>query len=182
LPTLKLLITIKMKKILRPALVIMLCAVMSIGFSQANAKLGYIDSNELLEMMPAKDSIQTVLQDYGKSLENQLQTMYAEYQTKVQDYQANSSTMSDIIRQTKEKELADLETRIQTFQQQADTDLQDKQAKLLQPLLDKAKNAITAVAKENGYTYIFDVGTGAFLYYEKGDNIMPLVKVKLGLK
>ena len=171
-----------MKKILRPLLLIMLCAVMSIGFSQGNTKLGYIDSNELLEMMPGKDSIQNVLKEYGKSLENQLQTMYAEYQTKVQDYQTNSGTLSDIIRQTKEKELADLETRIQTFQQQADTDLQDKQVKLLQPLLDKAKNAITAVAKENGYTYIFDVGTGAFLFYEKGDNIMPLVKAKLGLK
>jgi outer membrane protein len=170
-----------MKKLLRPFLVIMFCAVMSIGFSQVNAKLGYIDSNELLEMMPGKDSIQTALQDYGKSLENQLQTMYTEYQTKVQDYQANSRTMSDIIRQTKEKELADLETRIETFRQQADADLQEKQVTLLQPLLDKAKNAINAVAKENGYTYIFDVGTGAFLYYEKGDNIMPLVKTKLGL-
>ena len=171
-----------MKKILRSTLLIMFCAFMSVGFSQVNAKLGYIDSNELLELMPGKDSIQTVLQDYGKALENQLQTMYGEYQTKVQDYQANSSTMSDIIRQTKEKELADLETRIQTFQQQADTDLQDKQVKLLQPLLDKAKSAITAVAKEGGYTYIFDVGTGAYLYYEKGDNILPLVKAKLGLK
>jgi len=182
LPTLKLLITKNMKKFLRPALVIILCALMSLGYSQVNAKLGYIDSNELLEMMPGKDSIQKVLQDYGKSLETQLQTMYAEYQTKVQDYQANSRTMSDIIRQTKEKELADLETRIQTFQQQADTDLQDKQVAMLQPLLDKAKSAITAVAKENGYTYIFDVGTGAVLFYEKGENIMPLVKVKLGLK
>jgi outer membrane protein len=171
-----------MKKIFRPVLVTVFCAVMSIGFSQTNAKLGYIDSNELLEMMPGKDSVQTVLQDYGKALENQLQTMYAEYQTKVQDYQANSNTMSDIIRQTKEKELADLETRIQTFQQQADTDLQEKQVELLQPILDKAKNAITAVAKENGYTYIFDVGTGAFLYFEKGDNVLPLVKAKLGLQ
>ncbi len=67
------------------------------------------------------------------------------------------------------------------FSQQADTDLQEKQVTLLQPLLDKAKNAINTVAKENGYAYIFDVGTGAFLYYEKGDNIMPLVKAKLGL-
>lgn len=163
-------------------MVIALSAVMSAGYSQVNAKLGYIDSNELLELMPGKDSIQTALQDYQKTLETQLQTMYAEYQTKVQDYQTNSRTMSDIIRQTKEKELADLETRIQTFQQQADTDLQNKQVELLQPLLDKAKNAINTVAKENGYTYIFDVGTGAFLFYDKGDNILPLVKAKLGLK
>jgi outer membrane protein len=171
-----------MKYVLRSVLLFAFFFMMSAGYSQVNAKLGYIDSNELLEMMPGKDSIQTALQDYGKSLENQLQTMYAEYQTKVQDYQANRNTMSDIIRQTKEKELADLETRIQTFQEQADTDLQKKQVEMLQPLLDKAKNAIEDVARENGYTYIMDVGTGAFLFYEKGDNIMPLVKTKLGLK
>ncbi|MBW6459242.1 MAG: OmpH family outer membrane protein [Bacteroidales bacterium] len=171
-----------MKLHLRTILVIMMCAFFSTGFSQVNAKLGYIDSNELLDIMPGKDSIQNVLVNYGRTLETQLQTMYAEYQTKIQDYQANSRTMSDIIRQTKEKELVDLETRIQTFQQQADTDLQNKQVELLQPMLDKAKNAIQAVAKENGYTYIFDVGTGAFLYFEKGDNILPLVKAKLGLK
>ena len=179
---LKFLIQFQMKNLLRPFLVIMLFASLSVGYSQVNAKLGYIDSNELLEMMPGKDSVQNAIQSYGKTLENQLQAMYSEYQTKLQDYQANSRTMSDIIKQTKEKELADLETRIQTFQQQADQDLQDKQMELLQPLLDKAKNAINSVAKENGYTYIFDVGTGAFLYYEKGDNILPLVKAKLGLK
>jgi outer membrane protein len=171
-----------MKNILKLSLVVLLCAIMGMGYSQVNAKLGYIDSNELLEMMPGKDSVQNVLKDYQKTLETQLQTMYGEYQTKVQDYQTNSATMSDIIRQTKEKELADLETRIQTFQQQADTDLQDKQVTLLQPILDKAKSAVTAVAKENGFTYIFDIGTGAFLYYEKGENILPLVKAKLGLK
>ncbi len=171
-----------MKHLLRSFFIIAFFVVMGFGYSQTNAKLGYIDSNELLEMMPGKDSIQNALQTYSKSLETQLQTMYGEYQTKVQDYQTNRNTMSDIIRQTKEKELADLETRIQTFQEQADADLQKKQVDLLQPLLDKAKNAIEAVARENGYTYIFDVGTGAFLFYEKGDNILPLVKAKLGLK
>lgn len=171
-----------MKYILRSAVLVAFYFMMTAGYSQVNAKLGYIDSNELLEMMPGKDSIQNALQDYGKSLESQLQTMYGEYQTKVQDYQANRNTMSDIIRQTKEKELADLETRIQSFQEQADADLQKKQVEMLQPLLDKAKNAIEAVARENGYTYILDVGTGAFLYFEKGDNIMPMVKTKLGLK
>ncbi len=171
-----------MKNLFKVALILTFALFLGHGYGQTNAKLGYINSTELLEMMPAKDSIQKAIEEYGKSLQNQLQTMYLEYQTKLQDYQTNSRTMSDIIRQTKEKELADMETRIQDFQQQADTDMQDQQAKLLQPLLDKAKKAIEDVAKENGYTYIFDAGVGVLLYYEKGDNIMPLVKAKLGLK
>ena len=150
--------------------------------SQTNVKLGYIDSNELLEAMPEKDSIQSSLETYGKSLENQLQAMYLEYQGKVNDYQANAATMSDIIRQTKEQELADMEARIQEFQRQADTDLQNKQMELLDPLLKKAREAIKIVAEENGYTYIFDAGVGTLLYFEKGDNILPLVKANLGIQ
>lgn len=171
-----------MKKLSRSLIVIAFALFTSFGFSQTSAKLGYIDSNELLDMMPGKDSIQQVLTNYGKTLESQLQTMFQEYQNKLADYQANVNTMSTIIKQTKEKELADLETRIQDFQQQADVDLQNKQMELVQPLIDKARKAIDEVARENGYTYIFDAGMGALLFYEKGDNILPLVKKKLGLQ
>jgi outer membrane protein len=171
-----------MKKLFRSLIVVAIILISSLGFAQTSAKLGYIDSNELLEMMPGKDSIQLVLQEYGKTLETQLQTMYQEYQNKLADYQTNVNTMSTIIKQTKEKELADLETRIQDFQQQADQDLQNKQMELIEPLVTKARKAIEEVARENGYTYIFDVGMGSFIYYEKGENIMPLVKQKLGLQ
>lgn len=170
-----------MKKFLKTALILGFLVFSCSVFSQATLKLGYIDSNELLDLMPGKDSIQQAIQAYGKSLESQLQAMYGEYQTKLQDYQSNQRTMSDIIRQTKERELADLETRIQDFQQQAETDMQNKQVELLQPLIDKARKAIEDVGRENGYTYIFDAGVGTLLYFEKGDNILPLVKKKLGL-
>jgi outer membrane protein len=51
----------------------------------------------------------------------------------------------------------------------------------LKPIIDKAKKAIEDVAKENGYTYIFDSSVGVLLYYENSDDIMTLVKKKLGL-
>ena len=90
--------------------------------------------------------------------------------------------MSDLIRQTKEKEITDLQARIQAFQQSADQDLGAKQAELFNPLIEKVKNAISDVARENNYNYIFDVGTGALVFYENGDDVLPLVKVKLGVK
>ena len=170
-----------MKKLLTVLLVAVGILMAYPVISQTNAKLGYIDSNELLDAMPEKDSIQQTLIQYGKALEDQLQAMYLEYQTKLNDYQVNAASMSDIIRQTKEKELADMENRIQEFQQQADTDLQNKQMELLDPVLKKVRQAIQDVARENNYTYIFDAGVGTLLYFEKGDNILPLVKVKLGL-
>jgi outer membrane protein len=152
-----------------------------IGFAQTNAKLGYIDSNKILTEMPETDSLSNELKNYADYLDQQMQTMGQEYQKKVQDYQQNVAGMSDLIRQTKEKEITDLQQRIQAFQASADQDLQNKQQELFNPLIQKIKDAITAVGKENGYNYILDVGTGAVVYYQ-GDDIMPLVKKKLGIK
>ena len=151
------------------------------SFSQGTVKFGYIDSNEILTIMPETDSLQGELKAYADYLDQQMSTMAMEYQTKVADYQENFNTMSDLIRQTKEKEITDLQARIQAFQQSADQDLGAKQAQLFNPLIDKVKEAIAAVGKENSYTYIFDIGTGALVYYEMGDNILPLVKKKLGI-
>ena len=151
------------------------------GFSQTNAKFGYIDSNKILTEMPQTDSLQKELKNYADYLDQQMQTMGQEYQKKVQDYQQNVAGMSDLIRQTKEKEITDLQQRIQAFQSSADQDLQKKQQELFSPLIQRVKDAITAVGKENGYNYIMDVGTGAVVYYE-GDDVSALVKKKLGVQ
>jgi len=170
-----------MKNTLRFIAVLAILSLTIPAIAQTNAKFGYIDSNELIELMPSKDTVEAKLIDYQKSLERQIENMILEYQNKVQEYQANLATMSDIIRQTKEKEITDLEQRIQAFQQNAELDFQNKQAELYNPLIEKAKTAISQVAEENGYTYIFDAGVGILLYFEKGDNILPLVRAKLGI-
>lgn len=152
------------------------------GYSQSGLKLGYIDSNEILSLMPETDSLQQELKNYADYLDQQMSTMGMEYQTKLQQYQENVATMSDLIRQTKEKEITDLQQRIQAFQQSADQDLQSKQQELFNPLIEKVKKAIDEVSRENKYNYVFDVGTGALVFFENGDNILPLVKAKLGIK
>ena len=67
-------------------------------------------------------------------------------------------------------------------QKNAQEQLQNREAELLKPIIDRAKKAIEDVAKEGGYTYILDAGTAAILYSQDSDDIMPLVKKKLGLK
>ncbi len=171
-----------MKNLLKIFIVLVFVAGYSTLNAQTNAKFGYINSNELFELMPGRDTIEAQLREYKTTLENTIQAMLQEYQNKIQEYQVNVATMSDIIKQTKEKEITDLEARIQAFQQTADQDFTNKQAELFNPLLEKAKKALKEVAEENGYTYIFDAGVGVLLYFEKGDNVLPLVKKNLGIE
>ena len=52
---------------------------------------------------------------------------------------------------------------------------------LVQPFIDKAKAAVKEVAKENKYTYIINSIEDVVLYSEASDDVMPLVKKKLGI-
>lgn len=126
------------KKILFAGLIFLSVA----SFAQKTQKLGHINSNELLMAMPERTKIQKDLEDYAKQLQSQLQTMETEWQGKVQDFKAKEGQMTELIRNTKVKEITDLEQRIQDFQETAQKDLQNKEGELLQPLIDKAKKPL----------------------------------------
>ena len=144
-------------------------------------KFGYIDSQELLILMPERKKAETEVQEFAKSLESQLGSMTAEYQQSVQEYQSNESTYTDLVKQDKVAEITGLEQRIQAFQQNAQQSLQAKEQELLEPILSRARKAIEDVAKEGDYTYIFDKSIGSILYAKESEDVLPLVKKKLGL-
>lgn len=164
------------------AIMICLLAFGGSAMAQKNAKIGHINSNDLMQIMPGRDSAQTVLQGEVAELEETLKTMQAEAEKRYNDYVANQAGWTELIRQTKQREIQDMASRIEEFQQNAQKQLQEREATLLKPIIDRAKKAIADVAKENGFTYILDAGTAAILYDEGGEDIMPLVKKKLGLK
>ena len=144
-------------------------------------KFGYIDSQELLMLMPERKNAESEVQNFAKSLESQLAAMTAEYQESVQDYQSNEASYTDLIKQDKIAEITGLEQRIQAFQQNAQQSLQKKEQELLEPILSKARSAIEEVAVEGNFTYIFDKSSGNILYAKESENVIALVKKKLGL-
>lgn len=161
------------------AIAICLFALGSSAMAQKNVKLGHINSQELMQIMPGRDSIQSVLQKEVAELESTLKTMYAEYESRSNDYMQNQTGWTELIRQTKQREIQDMETRIREFQQNAQTKMQEREAELTKPIIDRAKKAIEDVAREGNYTYVFDGAT--LLYSQDSEDIMPQVKKKLGL-
>ena len=144
-------------------------------------KFGYIDSQELLLLMPERKTAENEVQNFAKTLESQLGSMTAEYQESVQEYQANEANYTDLVKQDKVAEITGLEQRIQTFQQNAQQSLQAKEQELLEPILSKARKAIEDVASEGNFTYVFDKSQGSILYVKESENILELVKKKLNL-
>lgn len=171
-----------MKKLVKLFFAVVMTVGVSLGVNAQSLKIGHVDSGAIMEIMPERAKIEQDIQAYAAELQAELQAMYGEYQSKLQDYQANQATMSNLIRQSKEKEIVDLETRISEFQSSADMAMQNKQLELLNPLIEKVQNAVNAVGKEKGFTYILDKAAGVVVFI--GDNAIDItadVKAKLGL-
>ncbi len=146
-------------------------------------KFAHINSQELLAAMPESDSAQAAIETLATNYQTQLEEMQVELNKKYDDYLNNRDSYTDLIKQTKESEISDLQQRIQQFQEIASQELQNKRTELLRPILDKANAAIKAVAQTNNFIYVFDISTGNPIYFsDQSIDIMQLVKENLGLK
>ncbi len=171
-----------MKKMLSLSLfLVILFGSMSLT-AQTENKFGHINTNELLRMMPGRDQAQADLERYARELEETFVAMQNEFQTKYQDYLENQETFSQLVRQSRERELQSLQERIMEFQESAQQDIMEQEERLLNPIIEEAREAIQKVGRENGYTYIFDTSGGSLVFWENGEDIMPLVKAELGLE
>ena len=161
--------------------IVLTAIIIAAGLTANAQKMAHINLDSLLSLMPESKSAKQAGQEYYKQLEGTVTAMQNEFQTKYQDFTQNQQSYTDLIKQTKEKELNELNQRIQEFQVSAQQDLQKKNESLSKPIYDKAKKAIDQVAKENGYKYVFDTSSGIVLYSEPSDDILGLVKKKLDL-
>jgi outer membrane protein len=161
---------------------VLLCA-LPFSLMAEDIKLGHVNSQEILTLMPDRANIEKTISDLQTQWEGELVKMREEYNAKIKEYQEKQATMPESIKQARQSEIAEIEQRITTFQQTAYTDLQKKQQELFAPVVEKVKKAITEVGAEGNYLYIFDLSTQTVIYQSpKSSDITPLVKKKLGLK
>lgn len=147
-------------------------------------KFGHINSDDLIRAMPEYDSAMAKLEKTRKELVNAIEIMQVEINNKYEAYNKEAKNLTDLVRQAKEQEIQDAQQRLQEFQVNAQTKLQEEQATLTQPIFTKVDKAIKEVGKEGGYIYVFDVAKGQVLYFDdtKSINILVQVKTKLGIK
>lgn len=145
-------------------------------------KFGHVNMQELIMELPAKLEADTKLQAEAQILQDRMKVMSEEHEKKFRDYIAQRETMPELIRTTMEKEIQDIEQRLQNYQTMAQQTLQKKEQELYQPILEKVQQAVDNVGQEQGFIYIFDLSSQVVLYHsDKSVDCGPLVKAKLGL-
>lgn len=155
---------------------------LGVNTAMAQAKLGHIDVATLISLMPETKKANTQLETMSNGFKADYDKMVAEYQNLAQKYQNEAASQSDAMNQTRAKELEDRQQRLQMFAQSAQQDMEKKSNELMQPIFQKAQDAINAVAKEKGLTYVFNTASGVLVYQDGGLDLMSDVKKKLGLQ
>jgi len=165
-----------MKKILAIA------ALALLTLAASAQKLGRVNFTELYQLAPEADAARDQINAMSNEAQETFNTMVEEYQTKMNQYQQKNATWTAAIKDAKEKELVDIQNRIQDFQQSISQELQQKQAELMNPIMEKAQKAVQELAKAQGIVAVFDSGSALYFDETAVVDLTPAARKALGIK
>ena len=148
------------------------------GVSAQTLKIGLVDTNALMAAHPDTQEAQKKMEDASKKYDEEYQKLGAEMQRMYGELKDDDLPA---IKERKTKELQDYAAKIQQFEQNAQQDLGRMQQELVAPILQKIRDAIESVGKEEGYNLIQEVSSQLY-YAAPVVDITDRVKAKLGLK
>ena len=158
-----------MKKII----LIAAMALMSIAANAQDLKFAYVDFNEVIMLMPEMDQARATLEENQKTNEEILMSMYQEYQKKMQEYEQKSATWTPAVREMKEKELRDIQARLEQTQQSFQQELQILTQQQQQPVYEAAQKVVRELAKAKGLAFVFDKNSLLYLDPAQGVDLTP---------
>ena len=161
--------------------IIIIAAMALMSVSAFAQKLAYVDFNELVMLMPEMDEARATLEENSKTNEEILMSMYQEYQTKMQQYEQKAATWTQSVREIKEKEIMEIQARLEQTQQSLQQELQMLQQQLQAPIVEKATNVVNELAKAQGVAAVFE--KASFLYIDEAQmtDLTPAARKALNI-
>ena len=167
--------------IMKKLFLIAAMAVVSFAATAQDLKFGYVNYSELVQLMPDMDTVREQLEAQEKETYETLGAMYEEYQTKAQQFQQKESTWTPAIRDSKLKELQEIETRFQESQQIFQQELQQMQQMLQAPVMEKAQNTVVELAKAKGLAFVFEESQMLYIDPAQGVNLTVEARAALNI-
>lgn len=162
--------------------ILLICITLLGTVAIAQTKVGTIDSNYIVNLMPETAVALKKSQEYGAKLDTAFSIKVRAYQAKVEAFKKNEKTLGTLAKQAEYKELTELEADVKKYQQNGNQLIQLKKEELMRPLYTKLSEAIAIVAKAEGYTQILTLTGNEFGYIDNKFDITELVIKNLGIQ
>ncbi|ASV29428.1 OmpH family outer membrane protein [Maribacter cobaltidurans] len=169
-----------MKQVKKIAVALMLF-VAATSFVNAQSKVAHIDVTQLLSAMPEMKAAEAELKKLQETYGADIQASMTELRNKYTQYQNEAASKSKEENEKRAVELQGMEKTVGEFQQNAQQEIQKKQAELFAPISEKAKAAIERVANAQGFDYVIDAQVGSGLIVANGKDLLADVKKELGI-
>lgn len=149
-------------------------------------KYAYVDSQYILENIPAYKAAEQELDSSSKKYQKELETIKAELEQMYKDFQAESVLLSEDMKRKREDVIISKEKNYKTLQRKyfgRQGEIFKQRQNLVKPIQDQIFNAIKELATEGNYAVIFDKAGGAVMLftnpkYDLSDKVLE----KLGYK
>lgn len=140
----------------------------TIGAAQT-AKISFVDSEVILRELPEAQQAQKELEQVVKGWQDELEKMGSELQKGLEEYQKKQALATQDWKDKEEKRLQELQQKAREFQLQKFDPTRGEAAALRQkkfePIRDKILKVIEAVAKEDGFNFVFDKANDVLLLF-----------------
>lgn len=149
-------------------------------------KYGYVDTQYILDNIPAFKTAQEQVDQTSKQYQKELETVQTELQQMYKNFQSESVLLSEDMKRKREDVIINREKEYKNLQRKyfgPEGELYKKRQNLVKPIQDEVYNAIKVIADEGGYAVIFDKANGTTLLYTNPTyDLSDQVLKKLGYK
>lgn len=159
--------------------IITVIALAFITIAASAQKVGHVNAQALMLALPDYTAASVELERFAGEKKSELDMYFTAFQNSQKEFETALPTLTEEIKKQRENELMEKYQKIQGMQGQFEQEVGVYEQKLVEPIMLKVREAIAKVAKENGYTYVFDEST--LLYYAESESLDTKVKTALGI-
>ncbi len=167
-------------------LIILFVAIVAFTLTSSAQKYAFVDSEYILENIPAYKAAQEQLDVLSNQYQKELESMQAELDKMYNDFRAEAVLLSDEMKRKREDVIVTREKDYRSLQQKyfgREGELFKKRQSLVKPIQDDIYNTVKTIATEGNYAVIFDKsGSLSMLYSDPKFNLSDQVLEKMGYK
>jgi outer membrane protein len=154
------------------------------SFAGAQQRIGYVNSAKIFQELPAAQEAQKKIDAISKPMQDTLEAMQREFQASLEDYQKREAMLNDASKKEQQQKLMDLQQRFKEYQVEKfgqEGELARASERIVNPIREKIKKAISDVAREQKYNFVFDKTEQIqiLLYGDPKDDLTLEVLLKL---
>ena len=170
---------------LRTTLVLTLLALVALPIAQAQQKIGFIDSNRVLDRLPEFQTAQQEVDRIGQQWQAEVAALDAEVQQMEADFSARTLLYTPEERVRRRAEIDAKYQERDALRRRyfgPDGELFREQQNRLRPVQERVLVAVETVAADGNYDYVFDrAGDYVFLFTQARYDLTDLVLDELGV-